>query len=130
MNIDFPKFPYPKDREFFHNMAELGKELCDMHLLKTDVSQKGEFVGSGKNAVEKYKYDSGRVIINNGQYFNGISQNAWNFLIGGYQPLQKWLKDRKGTAISAMDIKHYLLMNAAIEKTIEMMKKINEISFV
>jgi len=32
---------------------------------------------------------------------------AWEFYIGGYQPAQKWLKDRKGRELSYDDIQHY-----------------------
>lgn len=50
---------------------------------------------------------SGRVYINAHQYFADVPLTAWEFHIGGYQPAQKWLKDRKGRALSWDDITHY-----------------------
>lgn len=36
-----------------------------------------------------------------------VSRDNFTFYIGGYQPAQKWLKDRKGRALSFDDVKHY-----------------------
>ncbi len=49
----------------------------------------------------------GRVHINKDQYFDGVPKLAWDFHIGGYQPAQKWLKDRRGRSLSFDDITHY-----------------------
>ena len=49
----------------------------------------------------------GRVFINADQYFEDVPEVAWNFHIGGYQPAQKWLKDRRGRVLSFEDIGHY-----------------------
>lgn len=45
--------------------------------------------------------------------------------IGGYQPLQKWLKDRKGRELSAEDVSHYKRMVRAIARTRDIMAKID-----
>ena len=50
---------------------------------------------------------NGKVYINKEQYFYNVPEVAWNFYIGGYQPGQKWLKDRKGRELSFEDILHY-----------------------
>ena len=57
--------------------------------------------------VEKIVYDKERVYINKTQYFDNVPQVAWNFYIGGYQPAQKYLKDRKGRVLSVDEVKHY-----------------------
>ena len=49
----------------------------------------------------------GRVHINPTQWFAGVPARAWQFHIGGYQPAQKWLKDRRGHHLSFEDITHY-----------------------
>lgn len=41
------------------------------------------------------------------QYFDSTPEVSWGFYIGGYQPAQKWFKDRKGRALSFEDVKHY-----------------------
>ena len=57
--------------------------------------------------VGKPKYDNGKVYINETQYFDNVPEVAWNFFIGGYQPAQKWLKDRKDRKLEFDDILHY-----------------------
>ena len=65
------------------------------------------FPKAGSMAVEQVSYDGGRVYINSEQYFENVPESAWNFYIGGYQPAQKWLKDRKGMTLDFKDVKHY-----------------------
>src|SRR5680860_1905711 len=62
---------------------------------------------AGSDMVEKIKYENGKVYINNTQYFGNVPEVAWSFYIGGYQPAQKWLKDRKGRTLLSSDIEHY-----------------------
>jgi hypothetical protein len=52
--------------------------------------------------VEPKEGCKGRVYINKDQYFEGISPEVWEFPVGGYQILDKWLKDRKGRNLSFM----------------------------
>lgn len=66
------------------------------------------------------------MFINNKSYFE-ISEKVWHFQIGAYQPLEKWLKDRKGKTLSENDIDHYKQMIAAIQRTIELMDEIDQI---
>lgn len=108
------------------NMIIFGKSLKEYHLLeKLDIADLS--FKNGINLVEKYKYDDGSVSINNEQSFYNISKAVWDFSIGGYQPLQKWLKDRKGRVLSEQDIEHYKKMIVAIQKTQEIMAQIDEI---
>ncbi len=67
---------------------------------------------------------TGRVWINASQYFSGISETAWNFHIGGYQPAQKWLKDRKGRKLSFNDIRHYRKIIKILGETDRIMREI------
>ena len=57
--------------------------------------------------------------INAGQHFDNVPERAWEMQIGGYQPAQKWLKDRKGRVLAIDDIKHYQRIIVALEKTAE-----------
>ncbi len=70
---------------------------------------------------------SGSVCINETQYFDGVPETAWNFYIGGYQPAQKWLKDRKGCVLTYDDIKHYQKIIVALTETHQLMGEINKI---
>ncbi|WP_172595089.1 type ISP restriction/modification enzyme [Sphingopyxis sp. FD7] len=67
---------------------------------------------------------TGRVFINRDQYFDGVPEIAWTFRIGGYQPAQKWLKDRRGRALSWDDIGHYQKIVKILIETDRIMREI------
>ena len=112
LKIDFPRFPLPSDLEKFKNISELGKELVELHLLKHPSLSEPEigFPVSGSNTVEKVRYDeeNRRVYFNKAQYFSGISKAVWEYQIGGYQVLAKYLKDRQKRELSREEIEHYI----------------------
>ena len=68
--------------------------------------------------------DLGRVYINVAQYFSGVSETAWTCHIGGYQPAQKWLKDRKGRTLGWDDIRHYQKIIKILSETDRIMQQI------
>ncbi len=70
---------------------------------------------------------SGKVFINSTQYFDNVPESAWNFYIGGYQPAQKWLKDRKAGTLSYDDIIHYQKIIVTLKRSAEVMEEINDI---
>ena len=72
----------------------------------------------------------GKVWINDIQYFGNVPLVAWEFFIGGYQPAQKWLKDRLGKNLSIDDINHYRRIIVALNKTHTFMKEIDKIEIV
>jgi len=131
LKIDFPRIPFTKDYKLFSKMAEYGQMLTELHLLKsteldTPISK---FQGKGENRVEKLKYDEKekRLYFNQGQYFEGIKREVWQYQIGGYQVCNKWLKDRKKRLLSLDDIKHYCKIVTSLQKTIEVQKAIDNI---
>ncbi len=69
----------------------------------------------------------GKVYINETQYFDNVPQIAWEFYIGGYQPAQKWLKDRKERKLEFDDILHYQKIIVALSETDRLMKEIEKI---
>ena len=77
--------------------------------------------------VTKPKYEDGKVYINETQYFDNVPKVAWNFFIGGYQPAQKWLKDRKERKLEFDDILHYQKIIVALSETDRLMKEIDKI---
>jgi hypothetical protein len=126
LKIDFPRVPYPKDKKQFSSLAMLGKELRELHLLESPKVRKfiTSYPESGSNVVEKIAYKDGKVYINAEQYFGGVPEVAWNFYIGGYQPAQKWLKDRKGRTLTNEDIEHYQKIIVALVETKRIMTEI------
>ena len=73
------------------------------------------------------KYENGKVFINKMQYFGGVPEGVWNFYIGGYQPAQKWLKDRQGRKLTNEDIEHYQKIVVVLVDTGRVMKVIQKI---
>jgi predicted helicase len=129
LKIDFPRIPYPKNNEIFWKLVEKGKELRLLHLMESPKLREfiTTFLESGSNIVEKVKYEDGKVFINDTQYFGNVPEIAWNFYIGGYQPAQKWLKDRKGRTLSNEDLEHYQKIIVALFETERIIREINKI---
>jgi predicted helicase len=129
LKIEFPRIPFTKNYALFSQMAKLGGQLVDLHLLKSpELSAPiSKFQGKGDNKVEKVVFENSRVHINSSQYFEGIKQEVWEYQIGGYQVSAKWLKDRKGRTLSLDDIKHYCQVATALAKTIDIQKEIDKV---
>lgn len=129
LKIDFPRISYPKDKKQFEKLAERGKELRELHLMESSSLNNltTTYPIEGTDKVEKMEFSSSRVYINGNQYFGNVPEIAWNFYIGGYQPAQKWLKDRKGRALSSNDIEHYQKIIIALSETDRIMKEIDNI---
>ena len=127
LKIDFPRVPYPKDKESFKKLVEFGSELRSLHLLESP--KINQFITTypvaGSDTLEKLVYQDDKVFINKDQYFGNVPELAWNFYIGGYQPAQKWLKDRKGRILTNADIEHYQKMIVALVETEKIMKEID-----
>jgi len=129
LKSDFPRVPYPKDKKQFAASAALGKELRELHLLESPKVRKyiTSYDIKGSDIVEKITRKGDKVYINATQYFGGVPEAAWNFYIGGYQPAQKWLKDRKGRALTNEDIEHYQKVIVALTETHRLMSDVDSV---
>src|SRR5690554_3841905 len=140
LKIDFPRVPYPKDKDTFWQLVKLGGEIRQIHLLDspkvedyiTTYPKGGNNVITtkiGKKDWELFDVEIqlGRIWINEEQYFDNIPLTAWEFYIGGYQPAQKWLKDRKERTLGFDDILHYQKIIVALSETDRLMKEIDKI---
>lgn len=129
LKIDFPRVPYPKDKETFWQLVKLGGEIRKIHLLESPIVEQyiTQYPIDGNNVVGRPKYKDGKVYINDTQYFDNVPQVAWEFYIGGYQPAQKWLKDRKDRKLEFDDILHYQKIIVALTETDRLMKEIDKI---
>jgi predicted helicase len=130
LKIDFPRVPFTSDYDLFIKMGKLGKELSALHLLKSLEldSPIAKYQGSGDNdRIEKviYKANEQRIYINKEKYFEGVTPEVWNYHIGGYQILRKYLKDRKDRMMD--DAPRYCRIVTALYKTIEIQKQIDNI---
>jgi len=129
LKIDFPRVPYPKNTKSFKKLVSFGAELRSLHLLES--SKVNQYITTypiaGSDTVDKLIYKDGNVFINKDQYFGNVPKVAWNFYIGGYQPAQKWLKDRKNCTLTNNDIEHYQKIIVALTETDRIMKEIDNI---
>lgn len=114
LKVDFPRIPYPKNADEFEHYKECGHQLRELHLMHNVPKSKVTFDVIGSNKVESIRpipnKDDGysySIYINDTQYFAPVPTVAWEMYIGGYQPAQKWLKDRKGRVLSTEEIEHY-----------------------
>lgn len=136
LKIDFPRVPYP-DIKTFWLLVELGGNLRALHLLEDkslddrviDISGDATMLISNKLNKKDFSIEDRKVTlhINSDVAIINIPFVAWEFYIGGYQPAQKWLKDRVGRELSRADLKHYNKIINALCKTDEVMKKIDEV---
>ena len=126
LKIDFPRVPFPPSPEVFRMVSEQGEALRRLHLMEDAAigATPYPFEGEGDSVVDKPGYGEGRVAINASQYFANVPAVAWEFHIGGYQPAQKWLKDRKGRVLSYDDIRHYQRIIKILAETDRIMREI------
>ncbi|MCJ8323249.1 MAG: hypothetical protein HRU29_04150 [Rhizobiales bacterium] len=135
LKIDFPRIPMPTGKRLFWQMVGLGGQIRQLHLLESDMLNRPitTFPIGGDCMVEKPVFkphkdgELGDVWINEDQYFGNVPKLAWEFYIGGYQPAQKWLKDRKGRELSVDDIRHYQKMILSMAETHRLMLEIDEV---
>jgi predicted helicase len=129
LKIDFPRVPYPKDAATFRALVALGSELRQVHLLESPAVAKNvaQYPEDGDNVVKKIRYEAGNVYINETQYFANVPPIAWEFYIGGYQPAQKWLKDRRDRQLGFEDVAHYRRIVAALVETDRLMKDVDKV---
>ena len=146
LKIDFPRLPLTGDKKLFAQLVRFGNELVNLHLLGENPfdksktifdepekwgvkigGEKPENLADWKIAEVRYNEKDKRVYVNKGQYFEGIEKEVWEFMIGGYQVCEKWLKDRKKAerSLSTDDLKHYMKMVVAIRETIRLMADID-----
>lgn len=152
LKIDFPRIPYPENKEEFERIGSIGNKLRRLHLMEEIPPQATSFDIEGDNAVSEIRFERhsgaeqrgaiesmdpigasplqgdiyGKVYINKTQYFGNVPELAWNFYIGGYQPAQKWLKDRKNRTLTYDDISHYRKIIAILIETHNLMQKLDK----
>jgi predicted helicase len=141
LKIDFPRLPLPGSLDLLRDLARLGGELVALHLMEspklahfvtTYTGQKNPEVGRVGWSNDTVWLDAsttkkGHPAVLGTIGFRGVPEAVWNFYIGGYQVCEKWLKDRKGRALSEDDIAHYQKIIIALSETIRMMRKIDEV---
>lgn len=131
---DFPRIPLPPDRRLFEGLAAVGGALAGLHLLRPEggaprvqfpVRGSG-LLGEGNKLPRDYRPAERRVVVNEeGQCFTGIEPAAWEYRVGGYQVLDRWLKDRAGRLLAAEEIEHFCRAATAIHRTLELERSVD-----
>lgn len=128
LRIDFPRIPFPESADDFDRLSELGWELVQAHLLR-ELPRRGlaQYPVKGDHTVEVVRYSPQEqaIWINKTQYFKPVPQAVWDFHIGGYQVLDKYLKSRKGRELTLDEINHVAAVADSLDFTIEQMAKID-----
>lgn len=129
LRIDFPRVPFPESAEDFEILAGLGWALVQAHLLR-ELPRRGlaAYHGKGDHTVEAVRYSAEKqaVSINKSQLFKPVPQEVWEFHIGGYQVIDKYLKSRKGRRLTLDEINHVSAIADSLAFTIEQMARIDE----
>ena len=133
LKIDFPRLPLTSNQNLFNSLAIKGEELVNLHLMKSDTLNNlmTTYQTIEDNQVSEVTYNSElqRVYINKQSYFTNIPPHIWEFKIGGYQVLDKWLKDRKNAKrqLSTEEINHYQKIVISLTETFRIMEEIDRI---
>ena len=134
---DFPRVPFIEDPNIFEEISELGKELIDFHVMrKVPKLEIGEPMSFAKKESEKdyivgklnHDPKENRLYFNKKSYFEKVSKEIWEFKIGGYRVIKKYLESRKGKNIES-ELEHIQKMINIVKYTIKQMQKIDQVFF-
>ena len=127
LKYDYPRIPFTKDKNIFDRMQTLGGELIDLHLLKKVPQSKASYPISGEHKISysKYNEEEKRIYINEKQYFENVKKEVYDYSIGGYKPIEKYIKARE--ILTLGDIKHLIRVIAVIERTILLQCEVEEV---
>ncbi len=139
LKADYPKILFTNNKDLFRALSLLGIELIGLHVLnkeslnhsfnKLKDATIGEsyYTPSDKethdcNPIIKnlsYNEPEQRLYINHSAYFRGVSEEIYNYMIGGYGVLDKYLKSHKN---EPCDFDHVSNIIKIIARTIEIQK--------
>ncbi|TKZ35250.1 type ISP restriction/modification enzyme [Brachyspira catarrhinii] len=127
MKYDYPRIPFTNDKNIFDRLQKLGGELIDLHLLKKVPQISAGYPEKGEHKISycKYNEEEKRIYINEKQYFENVKKEVYHYSIGGYKPIEKYIKAREILTLS--DIKHLIKVVSIIERTILAQREIKEV---
>lgn len=127
LKYDYPRIPFTKDKKIFDRLQKLGGELIDLHLLKKVPQSNAGYPNKGEHKISYSKYNEveKRLYINEKQYFENVKKEVYNYSIGGYKPIEKYIKARD--ILTLKDISHLIKVIAVIERTIYLQEEIDKV---
>lgn len=133
LKIDFPKIPFVESKDYFLKFAKLGEELYNLHLGNLKIQKEvGEpMFKDNKNKNEKivkaiYNENEKYLFVNESLYFKNVDKEVWEYKIGGYQVLDKYLKSHKNENI---DYEHFENVIKILTHSIEIEAEISKFEF-
>lgn len=133
LKIDFPKIPFVESKDYFLKFAKLGEELYNLHLGNLKIQKEvGEpMFKDNKNKNEKivkaiYNENEKDLFVNESLYFKNVDKEVWEYKIGGYQVLDKYLKSHKNENI---DYEHFENVIKILTHSIEIEAEISKLEF-
>ena len=139
LKYDFARIPPPPNLEFFKKIRDLGDKLIHNHLEweRSEPSETVKFPNAGSNKVEvvevlpSQRKNSLDIVINRTQepiqLFTGVQSEVWNYRIGSFRVLERWLKERKNRILSFDELTLFLKIVASIERSIEIMDELDNV---
>ena len=104
----------------FNKYVEAGSKLRKLHLMETSVVKDLSIESSDNNlSIEQVKYIDGKLYINKNTAIIGLADEIFNYYIGGYQVIDKWLKSHKGETLNYENFNHIKKIAGIIEETIK-----------
>ena len=127
LKYDYPRIPFTKDKKIFDRLQKLGEELIDLHLLKKVPQSNAGYPNKGEHKISYSKYNEveKRLYINEKQYFENVKKEVYNYSIGGYKPIEKYIKARE--ILTLKDISHLIKVISVIERTIYLQEEIDKV---
>ena len=104
----------------------MGSKLISLHLLSDYKAESPAFVGTD-TTIDKITFKDNRVYINKNCYFSDVTEDVYNFIVGGYQPCNRWLRERKGRTLTAEGLITYRGIVLSITETIRIMESLEAI---
>ncbi|PDW44676.1 DNA methyltransferase [Helicobacter pylori] len=135
LKADYPKILFTNNKDLFRALSLLGIELIGLHVLNQESLNYGFNKLKDANIGESYYKESHdrnpiikkptynepeqRLYINHSAYFRGVSKEIYDYRIGGYGVLDKYLTSHKD---EPCDFDHVNNIIKVIARTIEIQK--------
>ena len=136
LKIGFPRVNFEVSKSEFETFAKIGQRLIDLHLLKNIPNDESIALKFSDKAdkqkpnftLEKPRFIDDKIILNDDLEIVGIAKSIFEFSIGGYKVLDKWLKYRVGKALSKAELEHLVNVACIIKETIKIQNELENLA--
>ena len=136
LKIGFPRVNFEVSESEFETFAKIGQRLIDLHLLKNIPNDESIALKFSNKAdkqkpnftLEKPRFIDDKIMLNDDLEIVGIAKSIFEFSIGGYKVLDKWLKYRVGKALSKAELEHLVNVACIIKETIKIQAELENLA--